>query len=257
MKFLGALLQFLVMALTIIPVSVVMLIGRFVLPEKCNYWIGARWCQFVVYVLRWFCGVKWRVSGMENLPTDPGARIVLLCKHQSAWETLAMNWVLKRDIVFVFKKELLKIPFFGWALGSVDMIYIDRKAGTLAMQKVMEDGKRLLDQGRWIIMFPEGTRTPRGERGNYKSGGARVAIGAQADVIPVAVSSAQCWPKGAFIKKPGTIDVVIGPLIKSAGRSHHELTQEVGEWIEREMRRIDPQAYVNEKPPQPAGSTTT
>lgn len=247
MALIASILHMALMALTIIPVSIVMAVGRLFLPEKVIYYIGARWCQFSIYTLRWLCRVKWRVTGLENLPADPNARIVLLCKHQSAWETLAMNWVLQHDIVFVFKKELLQIPFFGWAIGSVDMIYIDRQARTQAMQKVVSEGRRLIDKGRWVIMFPEGTRIPRGQIGSYKSGGARVAVATQADIIPIAVTSAKCWPKGAFVKKPGTIDVVIGPVIPSAGRDHHELTHEVQTWIENQMRHIDPQAYTAEQ----------
>lgn len=244
---LGSVIHFILMALTIIPFGIAMLMGRFLWREPINYFIGTLWCKWVVYSLRWLCGVKWRVTGLENLPSNAGARIVLLCKHQSAWETFALNWLLQREMAYVFKKELLRIPFFGWAIGSVDMVHIDRNARGEAINKVVTQGKRLMDQGRWIVMFPEGTRVARGQTGSYKYGGARVALSTNSDIIPVAISSAKCWPKGAWIKTPGTIDVVVGPVIHCADRDLQSITNEVKMWIENEMRQIDPQAYVLEE----------
>lgn len=246
MALIRSILHLMVMTITIMIWAFVMVIGRFFLKEHQLYKIGEKWCQLVICSLRSICGVKWKITGIENLPKDPDARVVVLCKHQSAWETLAMNWMLKREMVFVFKKELLRIPFFGWAIGSVDMIYIDRKARSKAIQKIIEQGQRFIDKGRWIIMFPEGTRVPRGETIPYKSGGSRVAIASKAIVIPIAVSSAKCWPKGSFIKKPGTIDVVIGEPIPSEGKDHNQLAREVQDWIEQQMRIIDPSAYKTE-----------
>lgn len=243
MAALRSIIHLLLMTITIMICAVIMLIGQFFLSEEKLYAIGEKWCQFVICSLRRLCGVKWRITGLENLPTDPNARIVILCKHQSAWETLAMNWLLRQHVVFVFKKELLRIPFFGWALGTVDMIYIDRKARSQAIQKMMEQGKKFIDKGRWVVMFPEGTRVPRGQTAPYKSGGARVAIATSASVIPIALNSARCWPKGALVKRPGTIDVVVGEPISSEGKDHHQLTEEVRDWIEKQMRVIDPDAY--------------
>lgn len=243
MAALRSIIHLLLMSVTIMFCGLLMLVGKFFLKDHQLYAIGRTWCKFVIYSLRWICGVKWQVHGMENLPQDPNARVVVLCKHQSAWETLVLNWLLGRDLVFVFKKELLKIPFFGWALGSVDMIYIDRDARTQAMQKIIEQGNRFADAGRWIIMFPEGTRVPRGQTQPYKSGGARVAIATRAQVLPIALSSAKCWPKGAWIKRPGTIDVVIGEPISSENKDHRELIEEVQSWIEGQMREIDGAAY--------------
>jgi 1-acyl-sn-glycerol-3-phosphate acyltransferase len=167
----------------------------------------------------------------------------LLVKHQSLWETFSMIALMPHPLAYVFKKELLQIPFFGWAIGSMDMIHIDRKQGVQAFGKVVEQGKRLLAKGTWVIMFPEGTRTPRGQKGVYKTGGARLAIETGAPVVPVAVTSAKCWPRKAFIKTPGIVDISIGKPISSAGREPAELMQEVEDWIEAEMRRLDPDAY--------------
>jgi 1-acyl-sn-glycerol-3-phosphate acyltransferase len=123
------------------------------------------------------------------------------------------------------------------------MIHIDRSQKTQAFNKVVAQGKRLLDQGIWIIMFPEGTRIARGQQGIYKTGGTRLAVATGAPVIPIAVSSAKCWPRKAFIKTPGVVDVSIGRPIPSAGREPGELMREVEAWIEAEMRRLDPDAY--------------
>jgi 1-acyl-sn-glycerol-3-phosphate acyltransferase len=123
------------------------------------------------------------------------------------------------------------------------MIHIDRSLRTQAFSKVVEQGKRLLAQGIWIIMFPEGTRIPRGRKGTYKTGGTRLAVATGAPVIPVAVSSAKAWPRKAFIKRPALVDVSIGKPIDSTGREADELMREVEAWIESEMHRLDPQAY--------------
>ncbi len=200
-----------------------------------------------IYGLRAICGVNWRVSGEENLPglDAQGKQLpaILLVKHQSQYETFLMPLIMPRPLAFVFKKELLYIPFFGWGIGLVDMIHIDRKLGKQAFQKVAEQGKRLLDRGTWVIMFPEGTRIPRGKVGQYKSGGTRLAVETGAPVVPIAVTSAKCWPRKAFIKRPGMVDVSIGKPIPSVGRDPDEILAEVQSWIESEMRRLDPDAY--------------
>ena len=197
--------------------------------------------------LRWICGVQWRVTGLENLPglDTQGQQLpaILLVKHQSQYETFLLPLIMPRPLAYVFKKELLYVPFFGWGIGLLDMIHIDRKLGKLAFSKVAEQGKRLLARGTWIIMFPEGTRIPRGKAGQYKSGGTRLAIETGAPVVPIAVTSAKCWPRKAFIKRPGIVDVSIGKPISSLGRTPDELLTEVQTWIESEMHRLDPQAY--------------
>jgi 1-acyl-sn-glycerol-3-phosphate acyltransferase len=155
-----------------------------------------------------------------------------------------MAALMPHPLAFVFKKELLKVPFFGWAMARMDMIHIDRADGARAFVKVVQQGQRLLDQGTWVIMFPEGTRIARGEKGNYKSGGTRLAIRTGAPVIPIAVTSAKCWPRKAFIKTPGTVEFSIGKPIPSEGRQPDELMKEVEDWIEAEMHRLDPSAYA-------------
>ncbi len=143
----------------------------------------------------------------------------------------------------MFKRELLMIPFFGWAIGRLDMVHIDRGRRSEAWRKVAEQGTRIMQQGNWMIMFPEGTRTARGEQGEYKSGASRLAITAGVPIVPVAVTSARCWPRKSFLLRPGTIDISIGRPIDPQGRRPDELMREVEGWIESEMRRLDPEAY--------------
>jgi 1-acyl-sn-glycerol-3-phosphate acyltransferase len=138
------------------------------------------------------------------------------------------------------------VPFFGWAMGRLDMIHIDRSKRAEAWNKVAAQGKRLAAEGIWVIMFPEGTRIDRGQKGVYKSGASRLAIATGVPIVPIAASSAKCWPRKSFLLRPGLVDVSIGPPISSAGREPEELMREVEGWIEAEMRRIDPEAYPSE-----------
>ena len=189
-------------------------------------------------------GIQNRVTGLENLPKGESDAAILLVKHQSTWETFSMPVLMPHPLAYVFKRELLYVPFFGWAMGRLDMVHIDRSKRAQAFNKVVEQGQRLLDQGTWIIMFPEGTRIPRGQQGVYKTGGTRLAVQTGAPVVPVAVTSAKCWPRKAWLKRPGVVDISIGPLIPSQGRTPEELMQEVEAWIEAEMQRLDPDAYT-------------
>lgn len=197
--------------------------------------------------LRTICGVKWKVIGAENLPgLGPQGHplpAILLVKHQSTLETFLMPLIMPRPLAYVFKKEILNVPFFGWGIARLEMIHIDRTAGKQAFAKVTEQGRLLLAKGTWVIMFPEGTRIPRGKVGQYKSGGTRLAVATGAPVVPIAVTSAKCWPRKGLIKTPGTIEVSIGKPIPSVGRQPDELMREVQDWIEAEMRRLDPGAY--------------
>jgi 1-acyl-sn-glycerol-3-phosphate acyltransferase len=231
------------MVVTVVPWAILMIVASIGIRGVQLYRMAQMWLAMAMYGLRAICGVSWRVSGRENLPQGATQPAILLVKHQSTLETFLMPVLMPHPLAYVFKKELLYVPFFGWAMGRLDMIHIDRKQRAQAFNKVVEQGKRLLAQGIWIIMFPEGTRIPRGQAGTYKSGGTRLAVATGAPVIPVAVSSAKCWPRKAFIKKPGVVDVSIGKPIPSAGRDPEELMREVEAWIEGEMRRLDPEAY--------------
>lgn len=218
-----------------------------------RYWMVSRWCRHMIGAARLFCGIRYRVIGEENLPD--GAAVVL-AKHQSAWETLALPALLPTPLCFVFKRELLYVPFFGWALGMLKMIHIDRKKGSRAFVSVVRQGRERLADGSWVIMFPEGTRTPTGVQGVYKSGGARFAIATGAPVVPVAHNAGRVWPRNALIKRPGLVTVSIGPVIETAGLDADTVNTKVSEWIEAEMRRIDPDAYPPAAPAPAASSLT-
>ncbi len=236
-----SLLFVLFMAITVVPWALAVVIVSIFTRGPVIYTMCVGWLRTSIWGAKVICGVHARLHGMEHLPNGP---LVLLPKHQSTWETFAFPGLMPRPLAYVFKRELLYIPFFGWAIGRMDMIHIDRSKRAEAWNKVAEQGRRLMANGHWVIMFPEGTRTPRGDQGVYKSGGTRLAVTTGVPVLPIAVTSARCWPRKTFTLRPGTIDVSIGRPIPSAGREPDELMREVERWIEAEMRRLDPEAYA-------------
>lgn len=246
---LGALLRSIVhmlwMLVTVVPWGIIMLVASLRVRGTPLWWMAVRWLGWAMDGARVLLGIKTHVMGMENLPLGAKAPAILLVKHQSTFETFFMPTLMPHPLAYVFKKELLYVPFFGWAMGRLDMIHIDRRQRAQAFAKVAEQGRRLLAEGIWIIMFPEGTRVDRGQKGVYKSGGTRLAIETGAPVIPVAVTSAKCWPRKAFIKYPGVVEISIGKPIPSEGRQPDELMREVEAWIEAEMHRLDPEAYTS------------
>ena len=243
MNLIRSLLHFLWMGVTIVPWALFLMLTSVFVRGNPVYWIGAHWLRMSVLGARWILGIRTHISGWENLPIGETSPAILLVKHQSTFETLLMPAIMPHPLAYVFKRELLYVPFFGWSMARMDMIHIDRSQGARAFAKVVVRGRELLARGIWVIMFPEGTRIPRGEKGTYKTGGARLAIATGAPVIPIAVTSAKCWPRKAFIKKPGVVEVSIGKPIPSEGREAGELMQEVENWIEGEMHRLDPDAY--------------
>ncbi|RZS54433.1 lysophospholipid acyltransferase family protein [Sphaerotilus mobilis] len=233
------------LTITVIPWALLAVILSPVLPRTKLYWFCVGWLKLSIKAATWICGVKYRVQGLENVPDarDGQAAVLLAPKHQSTWETFAMPAIMPHPLAYVFKRELLWIPFFGWAIGRLDMVHIDRSRRAEAWRRVQEQGQRLMSQGNWVIMFPEGTRTPRGSQGPYKTGATRLAIATGTPIVPIAVTSARCWPRKSFLLTPGTIDVSIGRPIPVEGRQADELMAEVEAWIESEMRRLDPEAY--------------
>ncbi|GAA6141354.1 lysophospholipid acyltransferase family protein [Hydrogenophaga sp. 5NK40-0174] len=243
MNAIRSLVHILVMAVTVVPWAFGVLLAAPLMGRDVAYKVAANWLAVAVRSGEWILGIQNRVSGMENLPKGATDGVILLVKHQSTWETLLMPVIMPHPLAYVFKKELLQIPFFGWAMGRLDMIHIDRSKRTQAFGKVVTQGKALLDKGTWVIMFPEGTRVDRGTKGVYKTGGTRLAVETGVPVVPVAVTSAKCWPRKALIKRPGVVDISIGAPIASTGRTADDLMVEVEAWIEAEMRRLDPDAY--------------
>ena len=228
------------MIVTVIPWALAVVLVSLFVRGNTVYWMCVGWLTTAIWGARVICGVRARLHGFDRLPDSP---VVLLSKHQSTWETFAYPGLMPHPLCYVFKRELLYIPFFGWAMARMDMIHIDRSKRTEAWNRVAEQGREFMAKGHWVIMFPEGTRIDRGDKGNYKSGGTRLAIATGRPVLPVAVTSARCWPRKSFVLRPGVIEVSVGSPIPSTGREPDGLMREVESWIEAEMHRLDPQAY--------------
>lgn len=210
------------------------------LPLHTRYRVTVGWPRLAVWGAKAILGIRWQVKGWENLPDGPA---ILLSKHQSAWETLFFPAYMPRELCFVYKKELHLIPFFGWGLALLRMIPIDRSKGRDAFEQVVRVGQQRIDAGRWPILFPEGTRVAPGKKVRYKMGGALLSTRTNTPVIPVAHNAGECWRRKAFIKTPGLVTVSIGPLIHPDGLSAEELNQRVQDWIEAEMRVLNPERY--------------
>ncbi|MCS6944806.1 MAG: lysophospholipid acyltransferase family protein [Sutterellaceae bacterium] len=252
MLWLRSALYMTVLAVTVAPYAIGTLLWSW-LPAPKRYYMATRWTKFAVWAGRVICGIRWHVEGWENLPNGPA---ILLSKHQSAWETLWLPSYMPRPLSFVYKRELHWVPFFGWGLATLGMINIDRAKGQDAFEQIVQQGAERLRDGWWIVIFPEGTRTPPGSSRRYKSGGARLSVRTGTPVVPIALNSGEVWPRRSFIKRPGTITVSIGKPIDPRGRSAEELAALVQSWIETEMRRIAPHRYsgpyVSQREPTPA-----
>ncbi|CAE6692364.1 lysophospholipid acyltransferase family protein [Paraburkholderia haematera] len=240
MRFIRSLLLLIYLLLFTVPYAIACFIAFPFMHADKRYWMAAGWCRATLHTARWLNGIRYKIEGYENLPDGPA---VLLSKHQSAWETLAFPALMPRPMCYVFKRELLYVPFFGWALGLLKMVHIDRKEGKYAFDSVIKQGKARMAEGAWVIMFPEGTRTPTGKQGKYKTGGARFAIAAGAPVVPIAHNAGRVWPRNSFLKYAGIVTVSIGKPIDTTGLTPDEVNTRVEQWIEAEMRRIDPTAY--------------
>lgn len=232
-------LLFMVAVTAITMVAGILVTIGILLPMSLRYAIIALWRKGFMGLAAGVLGIRMRVLGRENIPAEPS---VILSKHQSAWETVALQEIFP-PLVFVLKKELLRMPFFGWGLAAMKMISIDRKAGKDALGQVVEQGKDRLAAGYWVVIFPEGTRVAPGEKRRYKPGGAHLAVKAGAKVVPVAHNAGEVWPRQVFPKCPGTVTVSIGPAIDSTGLTEVALNAQVEAWIEGEMRRISPSRY--------------
>ncbi len=206
----------------------------FPLPPLGRYRVITAWTHMVLWLAKHVCGLRYRVIGRENIPARAS---VVLSKHQSAWETLAFQQIFPPQ-VWVLKRELLRVPFFGWGLAMLRPIAIDRAAGRAALAQLVEQGHDRLALGLWIVIFPEGTRTAPGRRGEWRVGGAWLATHTGALVVPVAHNAGTVWPRNAFLKHPGTITVSIGPAIDPAGMTPDALNRRVCAWVEDEVERL-------------------
>lgn len=191
---------------------------------------------FTLWALKVICHVKYKIDGIENIPKDRAG--VILSKHQSTWETFMIPNIFHEPAI-ILKRELLWVPFFGWGLATVDPIAINRSKTSSAMEQIIKKGKKCLEAGRWILIFPEGTRIAFGKVGHYRLGGARLAISTESPIIPIAHNAGKFWQKRKFIKQPGTIHMVIGPLMESKGKTAEQLTEEAKTWIEETIKQIN------------------
>jgi 1-acyl-sn-glycerol-3-phosphate acyltransferase len=205
------------------------------LPRHARYRVISGWSRIILWLLRRLCQIRWNVEGREHLPAQPS---VILAKHQSAWETLAFQSILPPQ-VHVLKRELLWIPFFGWGLALMSPIAIDRSRTSAALRAMARKGKERLEQGFWVIVFPEGTRVAPGERRKYQQGGAWLASYAGVPVVPIAHNAGRVWPRNSFYKYPGRITIRIGPPIESARRPAEEITAQAEAWIEAQQKTLD------------------
>ncbi|MEE9552191.1 MAG: lysophospholipid acyltransferase family protein [Gammaproteobacteria bacterium] len=206
----------------------------FPLPFKLRFLIVSRWAVFNLWWLKITCGLTHTIEGQENIPDTPA---IIMCKHQSAWETLAIQLIFPSQ-VWILKRELLWIPIYGWGLASMQPIAIDRSSVISSLRQIVEQGCKRLAQGIWVVVFPEGTRVAPGEKGKYLPGGSLLAEKSGCPIVPIAHNSGYFWPRNSITKRPGTINMIIGPVIESSGKSANDISSEVEEWIETTMQRL-------------------
>lgn len=232
--FIRSLIFSIYMIVSICVYATVVILSAF-LPLRCRWYIIQKYLKQNVWMLKKICHINYVVEGIENIPKHRVG--IIMSKHQSTWETFYLAARFHEPAVIV-KRELLWTPFFGWAMSLSEPIGIDRNNKSSAMQQIITKGKKALDAGRWILVFPEGTRVPYGAVGQYKIGGARLAAATGYPVLPVAHNAGKLWQRRKFIKQPGTVRVVFGPLIETTGRKPEEVMKLTKDWIESTMQRL-------------------
>lgn len=209
------------------------------LPFRYRYALAQAWVRLNLWLLRLICRLSFHVEGLEHLPQQAS---IVLCKHQSEWETLALQ-VLFPPLVFVLKKEILRWPFFGWGMATLDPIAIDRSHKRNALRHVLSEGEERLRRGLWVVLFPEGTRVQPGARGAYNASGALLAERTGRLIVPVAHNAAELWGQKTYLKRPGVIQVRIGAPIDPRGRKANDINRQVEQWIEDRMSTITDPVY--------------
>lgn len=227
-------LIFLLLQIVLTPIFSTLALFTFPFPPLTRYRLISSYARTMIWLLRIVCGIRHEVRGLENIPQEP---CIVLAKHQSAWETLALQQIFPPQ-VWVLKRELLWLPFFGWGLAMTSPIAIDRSDGKGAMKQLLRQGKERLVQGFCVVIFPEGTRVPYGKRGKYKIGGALLAASTGVPVVPVAHNAGRLWGRKAFSKHPGLVTMSIGKPIATQGRKAEEINAEVEAWIENEIQQL-------------------
>lgn len=205
------------------------------LPLKFRYYVITHYMSLNLWLLKVICRIQYKVEGLENIPKDKSG--IVFSKHQSAWETFFIPTVFRYPAI-ILKRELFWVPFFGWGLATINPIAINRNNRASAMEQIIKKGSKCLEEGRWILVFPEGTRIPVGKVGNYRIGGARLASATGYPLVPVAHNAGYFWPRRKFIKKPGTVHVVIGKPIEPKDRTAEEILEEAKNWIESTVIKI-------------------
>jgi 1-acyl-sn-glycerol-3-phosphate acyltransferase len=217
-----------------VPFYALLVVLTFPLPHAMRYRTARGWVVSVMFLLERLCGLRYRVEGLERLPATP---CVMLLKHSSAWETIAQLQLFPRQ-TWVLKRELLWVPFFGWALKVLRPIGIDRRGGRVAVQQVIDQGRQRLAEGLWVMIFPEGTRMPPGQTRRYGMSGAVLAAEAGVPVVPVAHNAGDYWPRRGLWKRPGMITLVVGEPIPTAGRDPREINEAAQAWIEAQVATL-------------------
>ena len=246
MKFAIAVLRstfYILLQIIITPPYALVVLASYPLAPLNRYRVTSGWAHIMLFLNRTICGVRYRVLGTENIPKTPS---IVLSKHQSAWETLAFQQIFPPQ-VWVLKKELLRIPFFGWGLAMTSPIAINRSLGKTALKQILRQGRDRLKKGLWVVIFPEGTRIDPGKKGKYGIGGAWLATNTGVSVVPVAHNAGVLWGKNSFIKFPGIITVSIGKPIDPTGMDVSELNNMVEKWIEFEVARICDKDVIKDK----------
>jgi len=211
-----------------------LLVLSFPFPLEKRFVLTRTWSKLVLWSLQITCNLRYEIKGTENIPDTPG---IVFSKHQSTWETTSLNlWFATQS--WVVKSELLWVPVFGWAVFMMDPIALNRGAGRKAVDQLVRQGRERLEKGRWIIIFPEGTRIAPGQTGRYRIGGALLAEHTGYPVTPIAHNAGEFWPRRKFIKRPGVIQVRIGPPISTRNKSAQQILAEAKQWIETEMGAI-------------------
>jgi 1-acyl-sn-glycerol-3-phosphate acyltransferase len=217
------------------PIVGLAVLSAFFLPFSVRYKIADIWINYLLYMLKLCCGLTHEVEGLENVPKGQAA--IIMSKHQSAWETIALRQIISPQTA-VLKKSLLQIPFGGWALATLKPIAIDRSNQKEALKMLLDQGIERLQEGLCVLIFPEGTRVAPGAYKKFNAGGAMLASKSGFPVIPLAHNAGEFWPRNSFLKYPGVIKVKIGPVISTQNKGTKEINAETEEWISQAMKKI-------------------
>ena len=227
-------LFFWILFLPAVLIAAVLVSLLFFLSVETRLYIVRAWIEWSLGILRVFCGLKHEVSGLQNIPSEG---FIVMSKHSSTWETIALQRYFK-PMIWVVKRELTWIPFFGWALKSMGSIALNRGTGRKAINQLIEESSYHMGKGRILMLFPEGTRVPPGQKKPFKIGGAVVSEKTGYSILPIAHNAGEFWPRHSWIKWPGTIRVSIGEPISAEGKTVEQIIEEVGDWITRETARL-------------------